>query len=483
MSVSFSPIDLSRMTPWDPARLFLSRALPWGDAAEGWLNVHRKTPSGWPGRSFRTIDGMLQEIDRLKQRFDVYCCMSSQGSANERSVRDARFLKSLFIDVDVKPGFYNTTIEALMGLNAFQRVVGLPAPTMRVMSGGGGFHCHWILVSPLAKADWLKLAKALQRAVRQHGLVVDRNVIADAARLLRIPGAFNTKYPARPAVTLDTGVVERDYFLDEIAGPLEPYMRAPDIAATTNNSPPRPLSKRFDGAPCDNADLCGASGFDFAEFKAAVEHLTAKGWFDLHQYDHWRDFVFAAAYVALTEPALENEIRALIDAIRETVGRDPEKAEKLFLSGMERAGSRLRAGEDVVRPGTIFAVAREQGWASPGQPASPKPIIADADLRLAEAKGRMRDCYRRALSVSRPHGLQRLVETVIAVEPSIRDAVRRSAIQLLAADGWPMAALTKVGVEIGLEARDAARLSEWAVRHRSLRPTHNRIGFSNGIRS
>jgi hypothetical protein len=57
--------------PDDPARTFLSRALPWDDAGagDGWLNVHWKTAGGMPGESHQNVDAMLTAIERLKQPF------------------------------------------------------------------------------------------------------------------------------------------------------------------------------------------------------------------------------------------------------------------------------------------------------------------------------------------------------------------------------------------------------------------------------
>jgi hypothetical protein len=209
------------------ARAFLARALPWDDAAGGWLNIHWvKSEHDWPGISHRNVDDMLVSASRLALTTDVYVCMSSQLVINKRSVDNARFLRSFFIDVDVKDGAYATTAEALTALNAFVHAIGLPPPTMRIMSGGGGFHCHWIVERSLAKAEWKPLAEALRNATEAHGLITDKKVTADASRVLRIPETWNYKYSNRPAVTLMPEIVGRDYALDEIARPLEPFMRS-----------------------------------------------------------------------------------------------------------------------------------------------------------------------------------------------------------------------------------------------------------------
>ena len=123
---------------------------------------------------------MITQIIWLRKQanvLDIYVCMSSQTvsevrtSANGfefrigiRSKAGAHSLRSLFLDVDVKPGAYATTEDALKALKTFLGATTLPRPTMIVATGGGGFHCHWVLDRHLTPAEWLPLAKALNNA-------------------------------------------------------------------------------------------------------------------------------------------------------------------------------------------------------------------------------------------------------------------------------------------------------------------------------
>jgi hypothetical protein len=474
-------------SPSDPARTFLERTLPWDDAAEGWLNVHwKKSEHHWPGESRRNVDAMLAEVSRLAPTHDVYCCMSSQSVSGKRSGPGARFLKSLFLDVDVKEGFYASTAEALAALNAFTDAVSLPPPTMRVMSGGGGFHAHWILASPAAKAEWLRLAKALKRAAKQHGLVLDMGVIADAARILRIPGALNHKYPEKPPVILDPAIVDRDYSLAAIADPLEPYMRMDRIgrpsAAAGVSAPRLTQPSLLDGARCDWNDL-GPRRVDFDEFRDAVEHLTRKGWFDRPHYHHWRDLVFAAGYVAMSEPAHENDARALVEEVCETAGRDPEKAEKRIESGVERARARIAAGEEVIRTGTIYLAAREQGWTPPGEawarpPESPHetsggaPAIGPAQLRAAHeralhvVKRRLNDAFLIAVKLPQPRMSKALLREARAVpDASVRSKLMFALAALLLKSGHSPPEIADAVVACGLKRSAALNVLSWALRN------------------
>jgi hypothetical protein len=455
--------------PLDPARTFLIRALPWGDVGD-WLNLHRLTAGGMPGRSFRDVAGMLEEIERLKRRFDVYCCMSSQEVAGERSAPNARFLKSLFLDVDVKDGAYASTADALSALNAFVHAVGLPPPTFIVLTGGGGFHCHWIFDEPLAKADWLMLAKALKNAVKEHGLILDTCVIADAARVLRIPGTVNHKYAARPPVILDPSIVARDYALAEIAEPLAPYMRAGATRTAGRAAAGADgQSKLLDGVPCDCSDF-GARPIDFGEFGDAVMFLCGRGWFREHQYHHMRDLIFACAYVEITDGVLAGEACALVEVVVAAAGRVPERNARIYEKALDGTRARIAAGEEIVTPATVFYWAREQGWAPPGAAPGGRtaqaPVFTPAiEIGLAMAKASARDAYKLGRLTSRESALQRLAKFCATVDVrEVRRELAKTVAVLLASDGWPFNAILDAGTFLGLEPPSAASLARWAVR-------------------
>ncbi len=208
------------------AQTFLTRVLPWGDV-EGWLNVDWKTGDGLARRqSFTHVAAMLGGIERLKPRCDVYFCMSSQAVKDQRSRQNARFRKSLSLDVDVKPGGFATPVEALKALNLLRAAVGLPGPTLVVMTAGltGGFHCHWILDRPLAKAEWLQLAKALKDAVKQHELRGRPECHSRPGAPAAGPRHNQLQIPRSTSVALHPSIVERDYTDDEIGAHSRPYM-------------------------------------------------------------------------------------------------------------------------------------------------------------------------------------------------------------------------------------------------------------------
>lgn len=215
------------------ARQFLDRVMPVPGTGQ-YLNIHWSSPATnedgtpklrengdqvkwWDGRACVTVDEAIKTIawaNKLGGK-DIYVCMSLQAKLEEkksakgnvykkalRLAEDAVALKSLFIDIDVKPDAYPDTKTALDAFKAFIDATGLPLPSAVVASGSGGFHAHWALDQALARDEWQVLANALAQATRDHGLITDSQCTIDSARILRVPGTFNLKTGSPREVTL-----------------------------------------------------------------------------------------------------------------------------------------------------------------------------------------------------------------------------------------------------------------------------------------
>ena len=237
---------------YEQAREFLATVLPWPENGEAFVAVMnsfvppdydpgpdpdnpKKLPVG--GRACRSINEAIDYIDWLKKKSntrDIWVTMSTQRKGIEtkgkngytyykaiRNAENAVALKSLFIDIDVKPNAYQTFDDALKALANFLKATGLPKPTTAVQSGAG-IHVHWVLVENLTVEQWLPLAYALVEATKRHGLLCDAGCSTDAARVLRVPDTWNYKYdPPRPvSLGLKTG---SRFFVAQIEKILEPY--------------------------------------------------------------------------------------------------------------------------------------------------------------------------------------------------------------------------------------------------------------------
>ena len=231
------------------------------------------------------------ELDQATRTYvrDIYVCMSSQTVSEQkstangftyykgvRSTEGAVELKSLFLDIDVKKNAYADTASCAAALIAFMKASGMPRPTLSVETGGGGVHVHWVLDRALKVADWLVLANALKNATKQHGLITDEAVTADAARILRVPGTVNYKYPHHPTATLGSNVLPFDYSVALIEQILAPYVKA-----TARPSPPLGGATIHPIGPAMslNSDMTGGM-FGFDEDEDAVKFILGTGEFN-----------------------------------------------------------------------------------------------------------------------------------------------------------------------------------------------------------
>ena len=121
---------------------------------------------------------------------DIYFALSTFQNKGKRTAENARFIRSLFIDMDG----YDTKKQAAISLNDFMVKTGLDLlGTPYVVDSGGGLHCYWPFTQDVAVEDWKPVAENLKRLCKQEGLRIDMTVTADSARVLRFPGTFNNK--------------------------------------------------------------------------------------------------------------------------------------------------------------------------------------------------------------------------------------------------------------------------------------------------
>ena len=239
----------------------MARVVPWpqdGDAPF-YVNVHwtAKAPDKekpfWSGRATRSVQDAVKTIEwalRLPETRDVYLCLSSQRTAQQRvsqkgstyltpirSQDNAVGLKSLFLDIDIKAGSgYPTVGEAAKALADFLKDAELPKPTM-IVGSGGGMHVYWVLERAIMPHEWQPLADALAQATRQHGLKCDTVCTVDSARILRVPDTFNRKIePARP-VRLVGRVLDFDYTVERLQEALKPFLKQAEIPALPPRAP------------------------------------------------------------------------------------------------------------------------------------------------------------------------------------------------------------------------------------------------------
>lgn len=213
---------------------FMRRVVAWpGPDGPGFCNVHWKSGNpnfhGLPGKPFKTLDdlmGFVQYAAAPSRRdvfSDIYFCLSTQRRAGttgtngkpraHRHADDAIALKAIWLDIDIgsdghghpEKG-YATYDEAVDGFVAFREVANLPPPSA-IVNSGGGMHLYWFSTRALTPAEWEPYAEGLKVEALRHGLRSDAGIIADAARVLRVPGTYNAKLrdTPRPVVLMHLG--------------------------------------------------------------------------------------------------------------------------------------------------------------------------------------------------------------------------------------------------------------------------------------
>jgi Domain of unknown function (DUF927) len=175
-----------------------------------WFSIHHKInftdgrPPIYPGHAHKKFREALENASYWAQR--GHCVYLAQGMFRNagphtygrypsalRQVHNLIACKNLYMDIDVKPGAYETTADAVRAFRDFLREAVLPAPTIIVGSGNGGLHIYWTLSVAFEEREFRSMAGQLVAAGMQHGLKFDQQCTADAIRLLRVPGTWNFK--------------------------------------------------------------------------------------------------------------------------------------------------------------------------------------------------------------------------------------------------------------------------------------------------
>ena len=197
------------------ARKFLTSVVPWD--TEGYITIHWRRPGNpkWPGRSCRTLDDALKIVDEILQseaNADIFfCCSSQKENSGKRSRANALALQSVWMDIDVKPGAYDSVEEAVTHLLNFCKLVEIPFPSI-IIETGGGIHAYWYSDRTLTVDEWQPYADALKTVAKNSSLKLDAGVTGDVARILRVPGTTNYKYdPPRPVKVIPSVSSNKHY--------------------------------------------------------------------------------------------------------------------------------------------------------------------------------------------------------------------------------------------------------------------------------
>ncbi|NLE76339.1 MAG: hypothetical protein GX605_06255, partial [Chloroflexi bacterium] len=164
-------------------------------------------------------------------------------------------LNTVFAEFDAKH-FGGSKPDTLAAVEALT-----PAPSV-VIDSGGGYHCYWLLQAPypLTGQAERERAKDLQR--RWVTWAGGDKGSQDLARVLRVPGTHNQKYPDRPEVRIVRADLGRLYDLDA----LEAY-----LPSNGNNGASRPAGQVAGGAWASASQPTSASAWASAALQAELD--------------------------------------------------------------------------------------------------------------------------------------------------------------------------------------------------------------------
>jgi len=149
--------------------------------------------------------------------FGVHPSRREKGIAERARIEDVGAVNALFAELDAKD-FSNGKDGALA------HVDGLSPQPSAVVDSGNGYHLYWLLRQPFVIRTDEQRERARSIQYRWVAFAGGDGGTKDLARVLRVPGTRNYKYPDRPLVTLIRCDLGQLYDLDELEAllPLEP---------------------------------------------------------------------------------------------------------------------------------------------------------------------------------------------------------------------------------------------------------------------
>ena len=173
--------------------------------------VSRKTSN----RFAETLDDLFNEIEKCKaKKLNTYVALGSFDGYSRKAENNIYF-RSLFIDLDVGEGKfetkkgYETKQDASDALDKFMDESGLPPP-IRIDSGTG-IHAYWLFDEDIPSNEYIPYAEKFKDFCLKL-IHADPAVMADRSRIMRCPETFNYKTdPPSPSIFIDTEFSEYSF--------------------------------------------------------------------------------------------------------------------------------------------------------------------------------------------------------------------------------------------------------------------------------
>ena len=251
-------------TPAQQARALLDALFDAGDLVE--FRCFGGGPRRWDTAA--TWSAAIDDILRAGP-VDAYFGANPRRHRGGGGNADAALGRALVVDWDHSPRDRSQPCTISLAREWIAQQC-LPTPTALVASGRG-VHAWWRLDEPMLDLDlWRRSQRAMAR------LLISDPAICDPARIMRLPGTRNTRYPDARCELVEC-VAERRYSLAEFPAP-EPTrkLERPTGAVTLEPGSMSELSRRFLAE-----GRCLPQGRRATAFTVACD-LHARGWAEDH---------------------------------------------------------------------------------------------------------------------------------------------------------------------------------------------------------
>ena len=189
-----------------------------------------------------TLDELLAAANKLSgENKDAYFGLAAFKEKGNRTADNARVMRALFLDLDIGESKgnqkkYATRDQAAEDFKNFMVNTGMAELGQPfVINSGGGFHVYWPFDEEIPIDQWKPIGENFKRLCFQEQLIIDMNVPADAARVLRVPGTFNYKEEnPREVQILQVGDTFTSFQLDSF---IKSKLKAPTYEAVVANLP------------------------------------------------------------------------------------------------------------------------------------------------------------------------------------------------------------------------------------------------------
>jgi hypothetical protein len=341
--------------PAAPAQACIDRG-----AAQQFLSLLGKDPSTARLRAFpHRLNPAKVEIGARKGPFDLDAAEQWQRDGrgiylviNDGGDRKCEIAacRAFFVEWDDRPIAWQ--------LNAW-RELGLPEPSLIVLSGGKSAHCYWLLEQPIPPQEWAPLQAEL---IAYAG---GDPHCKDASRVMRLPGCWYVDAGGHPTALVElVHVSGQRYAPDDIALALLPDEFA-EPAAGTAPQPEIPLQQPSEG-PGTGIHLPNLDDEDFGPPRPLEQIRSALA------------AIPRRVAGSNTYADYRNLLWGLIQAC-EQAGHDREQAIALMEAHSPSAscGWDIRqvasSGGEQISAATFWFHARQHGWLPPEPAHMPRP--------------------------------------------------------------------------------------------------------------